>query len=212
MIGLASSSVFLKAATEDGHAPSRSWGFDYGSSNDINDPGELVIGGYNSEKASYEDFTNYTVFPDRNAPCPLQVQVKGFKWGKSDLMEGQGMHGLLEPKGFPVLTALLDPFMACIEPAYWSMIMPLAIQNNWNKTLIDSGFVPLEQTWEYFKYNTTSESSFPTENIQITLDKGFTIDIPPNQFYEDAVKIDDFNGGFVKVPGKNITLITPSIY
>jgi hypothetical protein len=91
MIGLASDSVFLKSAVAAGLAPSRSWGFDFGRTGlNLQEGGELVIGGYNPSKASWEDFTNYTVFPDKSKPCPLQVNVEGMNWGDTDLMDGQG--------------------------------------------------------------------------------------------------------------------------
>ena len=36
-----------------------------------------------------KDFTNYTIFPDKAKPCPLQVTVESMKWGGKDLMAGQ---------------------------------------------------------------------------------------------------------------------------
>jgi hypothetical protein len=84
---LATDSVFLKSVVGAGLAPSRSWGFDYGRvENKVDEPGELVLGGYNPAKATYQDFTNYTVFPNKSAPCPLQVEVQALQWGDHDLM------------------------------------------------------------------------------------------------------------------------------
>jgi hypothetical protein len=103
MVGFATDSVFLKTVVETDLVPSRSWGFDYGRNGLGNETkGELVIGGYNSEKASYKDFTNLTVFPDKNKPCPLQVNVKKIKMGNVDLMAGQGKfrHFEFRIKGF----------------------------------------------------------------------------------------------------------------
>lgn len=89
MLGLADASIFLNQTVADGVSPSHSWAFDYGlTATDL--PGELVIGGYNPSKATYDKFVNFTVFPDKSKPCPLQVNVKGFKWGSVDLMAGQG--------------------------------------------------------------------------------------------------------------------------
>lgn len=89
MLGLADASIFLNQSVEGGFSPSKSWGFDYGLTAK-NVPGELVIGGYNPNKASWPKFTNFTVFPDKSKPCPLQVNVRGMKWGNVDLMSGQG--------------------------------------------------------------------------------------------------------------------------
>lgn len=88
-VGLASDSVFLRSAVGSGLAPSRSWGFYYGTNGDNETPGELVVGGYNSAKTSVLDFTNYTLFPNKAQPCPLQVTVESMKWGTKDLMAGQ---------------------------------------------------------------------------------------------------------------------------
>lgn len=90
MLGLASASIFLNQTVSAGVSPSRSWAFDYGLTAK-NVPGELVIGGYNPNKATFDKFTNFTIFPDKSKPCPLQVNVKGFKWGNVDLMNGQGI-------------------------------------------------------------------------------------------------------------------------
>lgn len=93
---LASDSVFLKSVVEAKLAPSRTWAFDYGQlANEADSPGELVIGGYNPSKASYEDFTNYTLFANKSTPCPLQVQVQGMRWGGVNLMDGQGVCALI---------------------------------------------------------------------------------------------------------------------
>lgn len=89
MLGLADASIFLNQSVEGGVSPSKSWALDYGLTA-ANVPGELVIGGYNPNKATSNKFTNFTVFPDKSKPCPLQVNVKGIKWGSVDLMAGQG--------------------------------------------------------------------------------------------------------------------------
>lgn len=89
MLGLADASIFLNQSVEGGVSPSKSWALDYGLTA-ANVPGELVIGGYNRNKATSDKFTNFTVFPDKSKPCPLQVNVKGIKWGSVDLMAGQG--------------------------------------------------------------------------------------------------------------------------
>lgn len=88
MVGLADQSIFLAQAVADGISPTRSWSLDYGLTAK-NVPGEVVIGGYNENKATWDQFTNFTVFPDKTKPCPLQVNVTGIKWGSVDLMDGQ---------------------------------------------------------------------------------------------------------------------------
>lgn len=89
-IGLASDSVFLESALWANITPSQSWSFDYGlTAADV--PGELVVGGYNGAKTSPDTFYNFTVSPDKDKPCPLQVTVSKFTWGTKDLMNGMGM-------------------------------------------------------------------------------------------------------------------------
>jgi hypothetical protein len=88
MVGLADQSIFLNQSVADNVSPSRSWALDYGLTSKKVD-GEVVIGGYNPTKATWDKFVNYTVFPDKSKPCPLQVNVKGIKWGSVDLMAGQ---------------------------------------------------------------------------------------------------------------------------
>lgn len=91
MIGLASDSSFLEVLVEKNQSPSRSWSLDYGLNAAENfTPGELVIGGYNRQKGSADDFEDFEVFKDKSKPCPLQVQVNKINWGTADLMENQG--------------------------------------------------------------------------------------------------------------------------
>lgn len=185
MIGLASDSVFLKASVAAGLSPSRTWGFDFGRTGlELQEDGELVIGGYNPAKASYRDFTNYTIFPDKTKPCPLQVNVQSMKWGETDLMAGQ------------------DPFMACLEPAYWTMILPLTVQQNWNRSMInDHGYNFWKETWEYFYYNNTNTSAFPQGDLEITLNKGFSVKIPRDELFEQAQLINATRGGWDPIDG-----------
>ena len=184
MVGMASDSVFLRQTVKAGLSPSHSWGFDYGrQKNDDELPGELVIGGYNAAKASYKDFTNYTLFKDLNKPCPLQVEVEGMRWGDVNLMSGQGLQF---PKFFMfghLTDAFPAPFSACIEPAYWTNIMPTKVQDNFNRTMQASNYEFWKETWEYFYYNVTNSSKFSSANLQIKLNNGFTVDIPPSELY-----------------------------
>lgn len=89
MVGLADQSIFLNQSVENNISPSRSWALDYGLTAK-NVAGEVSFGGYNPAKATWDTFKNFTVFPDKSKPCPLQVNVKGIKWGNVNLMDGQG--------------------------------------------------------------------------------------------------------------------------
>lgn len=98
---------------------------------------------------------------------------------------------------------VIASFMACLEPAYWTMILPLQVQKNWNTSIIDDyDYDFWEQTWEYFKYNETSASNFPDDDLVITLEKGFTVNIPKGELFETAMAINQTAGGWVKQPGK----------
>ncbi|CUS09968.1 unnamed protein product [Tuber aestivum] len=180
-IGLASDSVFLKSAVHAGVTPSATWSFDYGlTAADV--AGELVIGGYNAAKAKPEDWHNFTVSPDKSKPCPLQVTVSKMKWGTADLMAG------------------MEPFMACVEPAYWSMIMPYQVQQNFNDTMLrgrnSSAF--WRSTWEYYFYNFTDP--LPAGDFTIELDTGFSVTMPREEWIYDAVQING-DGHWDKIPG-----------
>jgi hypothetical protein len=82
VIGLATDSAFLKSAVKAKQIPSRSWGFEYGKMEGTE--GELVLGGYNADKLNKAKAFEVDVFPNRNIPCPLQVQVKSLTWGKNN--------------------------------------------------------------------------------------------------------------------------------
>ncbi|RPA99572.1 hypothetical protein L873DRAFT_1905426 [Choiromyces venosus 120613-1] len=180
-IGLASDSVFLKAAVHANVTPSATWSFDYGlTAADVS--GELVVGGYNAAKAKPEDWHNFTISPDKDKPCPLQVTVSKMSWGTTDLMSG------------------IEPFMACVEPAYWSMIMPYQVQQNFNNTMLNgrqnTSF--WKATWEYYFYNLTDK--LPEGNFTIELDTGFSVTMPREEWIYDAVQI-NADGHWDKVPG-----------
>ncbi|KAI5814970.1 aspartic peptidase domain-containing protein [Pyronema omphalodes] len=184
MVGLATNSIFLKLAVAAGISPSRSWGLDYGEYKDGKDqPGEMVFGGYDARKAV--NLTKYPVFPDKSKPCPFQVTVKSMKWGNKNMMDGQA------------------PFLACVEPGYWTNIMPLQVQKNWNKTMTAAGYAPgndnnkrqFAQDWEYLYMNKTNGvRDFPKEDMEIELDGGFKVKIPNRELWGPAQVIDDVAG------------------
>lgn len=102
--------------------------------------------------------------------------------------------------------------MACLEPAYWTMILPLKVQENWNSSMInDNNYAFWEQTWEYFKYNDTADSSFPNGELVITLDKGFTVNIPRTELFETAKAINQTAGGWISQPGKTLIACVPCV-
>lgn len=78
-IGIASDSTFLKTMIETENAPSKSFGLYTGRNKE--DPGELIIGGYNEDRVHYTNFKNFTVNADPTIPCPLQVRVEGIQFG-----------------------------------------------------------------------------------------------------------------------------------
>ncbi|KAG0132178.1 aspartic peptidase domain-containing protein [Tuber indicum] len=181
-IGLASDSVFLKSAVHANVTPSATWSFDYGlTAADV--AGELVVGGYNAAKAKPEDWHNFTVSADKSKPCPLQVTVSKMKWGSADLMAG-----------------MVEPFMACVEPAYWSMIMPYQVQQNFNDTMLNGrrNTTFWRATWEYFFYNLTD--TLPDGDFTIELDTGFSVTMPRSEWIYDAVQI-NADGHWDKIPG-----------
>jgi hypothetical protein len=173
MIGLASDSRFLEIAVAAGVSPSHTWALDYGTTGSYS-PGELVVGGYNSEKAKPEDFRNYTISTDPSIPCPLQVDVKSIKLGNLKLN--------------------MNSFPACIEPSMWTMILPLEVQKNFNNTVLYGSDIEfIRTTWEYTYYRSSS-GDFPKENISIELKDGLIVTIPNNEVFDAAKNISSIGG------------------
>ncbi|KAH0610742.1 uncharacterized protein H6S33_011169 [Morchella sextelata] len=191
MIGLASDSSFLEVLVEKNQSPSRSWSLDYGLSSVENfAPGELVIGGYNRQKAAADDFEDFEVFKDKSKPCPLQVQVNKINWGTADLMADQ------------------EPFMACIEPAYWTTIMPITVRENFNRTMLTGGNVSfVDSTWEYLLYNNSDPTQLPAGDIYIELSTGFNVTIPRTEWIFPATTVNLTEGRWDIIPDRIQTTI-----
>ncbi|KAI5841968.1 aspartic peptidase domain-containing protein [Morchella snyderi] len=191
MIGLASDSSFLEVLVERSQSPSRSWSLDYGLSAAENSvAGELVIGGYNRQKAAGDDFEKFEVFKDKSKPCPLQVQVNKINWGTADLMENQ------------------EPFMACVEPAYWTTIMPRTVRQNFNRTMLSGGNVSfVSSTWEYILYNNSDPTQLPTGDVYMELDGGFNITIPRSEWIFPSAFVNLTEGRWNTIPDQIQTTI-----
>jgi hypothetical protein len=93
--------------------------------------------------------------------------------------------------------------MACIEPAYWTMILPLQVQRNMNDSLInDYNYTWWKHTWEFLYMNKTNGiADFPDNDLEITLNKGFTVKIPRSELYRQAVQINATRGGWDPIQG-----------
>ncbi|KAF8250034.1 acid protease [Wilcoxina mikolae CBS 423.85] len=166
MLGLASDSRFLEAAVAANITPSHSWGFDYGNIGAPVSDGELVIGGYNPSRANFAKAQNFTIFANKNIPCPLQVKVKSVKLDDVSLNT--------------------KTFTACIEPAVWALVLPVEVQEGFNKTVLEKhkGMNFVNATWEYFNYHSSS-NDFPTsESMTFEFDSGFSVTIPNNEIFE----------------------------
>jgi len=175
MLGLASDSRFLDAMVYANLTPTHSWALDYGTTGKFT-PGELVVGGYNPSKADFKSFRNYTIFPDKSLACPLQITVKSVKLGNKQLNSKN--------------------FVACIEPALWSMVFPLEVQHSFNKTVLDQhkGLKFNQSTWEYFYYE-SKNGDFPHDEMTIEFDDGLSVTIPNNELF-DAKKGFNPQGGW----------------
>ncbi|RPA84306.1 hypothetical protein BJ508DRAFT_412716 [Ascobolus immersus RN42] len=171
-IGLATESTFLNLGVETKQIPARAWGLEYGRMEDT--IGEFVVGGYNGDKFNIAEATEFPVFKNKDIPCPLQVRVKSMTWGKNKELLDSG------------------PFDACVEPTYHTTVMPLAVQKKWNEAWVDKlNWEFVASSWEHYDYNVTDDSRIPTEDIVITLDNGFTVNMPATNFwnpYREAVK------------------------
>lgn len=96
--------------------------------------------------------------------------------------------------------------MACIEPAYWTTIMPLKVQQNFNQTMLKAQDIQFwRATWEYFMYNGTNNNNtdfvgLPTGDFTIELD-GLTVTIPREEWIYPAVQPNYDTGAWSVVPG-----------
>lgn len=97
--------------------------------------------------------------------------------------------------------------MACIEPAYWTTIMPLKVQQNFNKTMLAAEDIAFwRTTWEYFMYNSTNNNNtdfvgLPSEDFTIELD-GLTVTVPREEWIYPAVQPNFDTGAWTVVPGR----------
>ncbi|KAF8532338.1 aspartic peptidase domain-containing protein [Trichophaea hybrida] len=166
MLGLASDSRFLDAAVAANITPSHTWGFDYGNIGAPASDGELVIGGYNPSRTNFAKAQNFTIFANKNIPCPLQVKVKSVKLDDVSLNT--------------------KTFTACIEPAVWALVLPLEVQTGFNKTVLEKhkGMNFVNATWEYFNYHSSSNDFPSSETMTFELDSGFSVTIPSNEIFE----------------------------
>ncbi|KAL7266801.1 hypothetical protein RUND412_010635 [Rhizina undulata] len=180
MIGLATDSQFLQTAIAANLTPSNSWSLDYGTTG-VYIPGELVVGGYNSAKATYDSFQNFTIFPNKSIPCPLQVNISTITLGNN----GSSLNSA--------------PFTACVEVAMWTMVLPWEVQRNFDTNLRRQTNLTLwKNTWEYSYYNTSN--GIPKQDMTITLDTGFSVTIPANELYREARELVP-EGGWSFIPG-----------
>lgn len=96
--------------------------------------------------------------------------------------------------------------MACVEPAYWTMIMPLKVQQNFNKTMLGANDIAFwRATWEYFMYNSTNNNNtnfvgLPDGDFSLELD-GITVTIPKEEWIYPAVQPNYNSGAWTNVPG-----------
>lgn len=96
--------------------------------------------------------------------------------------------------------------MACVEPAYWTNIMPLTVQQNFNKTMLQAQDIAFwRTTWEYFMYNSTNNNNtdftgLPSGDFTIELE-GLTVTVPRSEWIFPAVQANYDTGAWSVVPG-----------
>lgn len=101
----------------------------------------------------------------------------------------------------------LEPFMACIEPAYWTTIMPITVRSNFNRTMLTGGNVSyVNTTWEYILYDNSDPTQLPTGDIYIELSTGFNITIPRSEWIFPATAVNLTEGRWDIIPGNCIPI------
>ena len=163
ILGLASDSRFLDEAVAAGLAPSHSWGLDYGAADKA---GEFILGGYNAAKVDTKTWNEWPINADLAIPCPLQIKIKSMSFLGEQLNT--------------------DSFNACLEPAMWTMILPVEVQENFNNTLLQSNNVLdwVATTWEYFYYKTSKLKEDPFDSgMEVELEDGMKVTIPASELF-----------------------------
>jgi hypothetical protein len=78
--------------------------------------------------------------------------------------------------------------------------------------LNDHGYDWWKETWEYFYYNNTNSSVFPEGDLEIKLNKGFTVKIPREELFEQAQAINATRGGWNPIDGKDRNISSAILY
>jgi hypothetical protein len=134
---------------------------------------------------------NFSIFADKSIPCPLQITVDSVNLSSSTA-------AALNTKSFT----------ACVEPAYWTLIMPLEVQRNFKTSVLKTqGDLRFKnQTWEYM-YFLSNSSNIPFPSMNITLAGGFSVAIPSNELFFRETNLrpqggsDFVNGGYQATMG-----------
>ena len=210
-LGLASDSIFLDQAVAANLTPTHSFALDYGTTAPGSEKGgEIVFGGYNTEKLDLNLARRYRIFADTSIPCPLQIKVSRVIL-KNMVSEPPGQFADVQLSG--------NTFTACLEPAMWTMVLPLIVQRRFNNLIINGGNVNSPKTsehglqkistnfeWEYATYNYSKPADdLPTtQSLSFELEgSNMTINVPNNEIFRPSRKINPL-GGWLPVEGMNL--------
>jgi hypothetical protein len=175
MIGLGIESTFLSEAVAQGKSPSRSWGFDPGSTASPSRTGELVIGGYNN--ARLDGPLTWANLSDMSGgrPCPLRTEIIATS---IRLANGTKLD----------ITSSGERYTACIEPYDSAFRWTPAMVANWkqvtnyNKSLSDV-YAAAGQNLSFVEPGLLYASdSIPEWDLEITISSGYRTVIPSKDF------------------------------
>ncbi|KAL8779724.1 MAG: hypothetical protein Q9213_006792 [Squamulea squamosa] len=171
---LGQNSSFLAAVTQAKVAPSSVWGLDTGDRSLSPRDGRLVVGGYDASRIA----TNLTTFPlgtwTNQQPCPLQVKVAEIIYISSNI-------------NISLLSPITGSVTACIEPQQQRFtFLPSMAQKFANFTGYNDSYPGL----------TYPTGTRPDGALQITLDNGYTTNIPNDHLFNPQ-RGSDKNGQYV---------------
>lgn len=82
--------------------------------------------------------------------------------------------------------------------------MPIQVRSNFHKTVMAQARPNTtfwQSTWEYLYYNNTDGTELPGDDFTITLDGGFSVTMPREEWIFPAYQVDKNEGGWAPIPG-----------
>ena len=104
---------------------------------------------------------HFPPFADRHIPCPLQMRVHSITLDIRLLPESAG------------------GFVACPEPAVWSLVPSHSVRLAFNESVLASdGMARWTRTWELFNFNASETDPHSAASMAHGIDGGWAVTVP----------------------------------